>query len=111
MVLCGVVALVGGLSLGLGRLGVAAVSVARAETAADAAALAAAAELAAGRSPAAAERIASMTASRNRARLLHCNCQGGQATVTVAVAPARLPSFGREARATARAELHPECPG
>lgn len=111
VLLCGVVALVGLLSLGTARLGVAAVAVARAETAADAAALAAAAELAAGRSPAAAERTAQRTASRNGARFLHCSCQGGQATVSVAVPLPRVPSFSKDTRATARAELHTDCPG
>ena len=106
-----VVALVGLLSLAVGRLGLTAVAVARAETAADSAALAAAADLAAGRTPAAARRSAEVIAARNGARVVGCRCEGGQATVTVAVALPGGASLPRETRVAARAEVDPDCPG
>lgn len=111
VLLCGVVAVTAVLALGLGRLATAVVSTSRAQTAADAAALAAAGELAAGRSKGEAERIASLTASANGARLLRCDCAGPAVVVAVTVT---LPASGptsRLVRAAARAELHPECPG
>ena len=111
VLLCGVVAVTAALTLGLGRLGTAAVTKSRAQTAADAAALAGAGELAAGRSGGEAERIASLTAAANGARLLRCDCGGPAVVVAVAVT---LPSSGPASglvRAAARAELHPECPG
>jgi secretion/DNA translocation related TadE-like protein len=111
VLLCGMVALTAVLTLGLGRLATAVVTTSRAQTAADAAALAAAGELAAGRSVGEAERIASLTASANGARLLRCDCGGPAVIVAVTVT---LPSSGPArglVRAAARAELHPECPG
>ncbi|HEV8628114.1 MAG TPA: Rv3654c family TadE-like protein [Acidimicrobiia bacterium] len=111
VLLCAVVALAAVLTLGLGRLATAGLAVARAQTAADAAALAAAGELAAGRTPGEAERIASLTASANGARLLRCDCGGSAVIVAVTVTlPASGPASGL-VRAAARAELHPECPG
>ena len=111
VLLCGVVAVAAVLTLGLGRLATAGLAVTRAQTAADAAALAAAGELAAGRSGGEAERIASLTAAANGARLLRCDCGGPAVVVAVTVT---LPTSGRGerlVRAAARAELHPECPG
>jgi secretion/DNA translocation related TadE-like protein len=111
VLLCGVVAVAAMLTLGLGRLASAGLAVTRAQTAADAAALAAAGELAAGRSGAEAERIASLTAAANGARLLRCDCGGPAVVVAVTVT---LPTSGPVSglvRAAARAELHPECPG
>ena len=111
VLLCGVVAVMAVLALGLGRLAGAVATASRAQTAADAAALAAAGELAAGRSRGEAERIASRTASANGARLLRCDCGGPAVVVAVTVT---LPTSGPESRlvrAAARAELHPECPG
>ena len=111
ILLCGVVAVAAVLTLGLGRVATAGLAVARAQTAADAAALAAAGELAAGRSGSEAERIASLTAAANGARLLRCDCGGPAVVVAVTVT---LPTSGpamRLVRAAARAELHPECPG
>jgi hypothetical protein len=109
--LCLLAALTAVLGAGLGRVAAAATSRARAETAADAAALAAAMELAAGRSGAVARRTAEVTAGANGARLISCDCRSGRGAVRVVVAMSRLSSFSREARAVARAELHPECPG
>jgi hypothetical protein len=109
--LCLLAALTAALGLGLARTAAAATSQARAETAADAAALAAAGELAAGRNRAAAKRTAEETAGANGARLISCDCRAGRGAVRVVVAMSRLPSFSRGARAVARAELHPECPG
>lgn len=111
VLLCGVVAVAAVLTLGLGRLATAGLAVSRAQTAADAAALAAAGELAAGRSAGEAERIASLTAAANGARLLRCDCGGPAVVVAVTVT---LPASGPASdlvRAAARAELHPECPG
>ena len=111
ILLCGVVALAAALTLGLGRLATATRAASRAQMAADAAALAAAGELAAGRSAGEAERIASVTAVANGARLLRCECGGPAVVVAVTVT---LPSSGPGSglvRAAARAELHPECPG
>jgi secretion/DNA translocation related TadE-like protein len=111
VLLCGVVAVAAALTLGLGRLATAGLAVSRSQTAADAAALAAAGELAAGRSAGEAERIASLTASANGARLLRCECGGPAVVVAVTVTlPASGPVSGL-VRAAARAELHPECPG
>ena len=111
VLLCAVVAVAAALTLGLGRLATAGLAVSRAQTAADAAALAAAGELAAGRSVGEAERIASLTAVANGARLLRCECGGPAVVVAITVT---LPTSGpasRLVRAAARAELHPECPG
>jgi secretion/DNA translocation related TadE-like protein len=111
VLLCGVVAVTAALTLGLGRVATAVLATARAQTAADAAALAAAGELAAGRSVGEAERIASLTAAGNGARLLRCDCGGPAVVVAVTVT---LPTAGPAShmvRAAARAELHPECPG
>ena len=111
VLLCGLVAVTAALTLGLGRLATAVLATSRAQTAADAAALAAAGELAAGRSAGEAERIASLTAAGNGARLIRCDCGGPAVVVAVTVT---LPSFrpaSRLVRAAARAELHPECPG
>ena len=111
VLLCGIVALAVVLTLGLGRVATAGLAVARAPTAADAAALAAAGGLAAGRSGGEAERIASLTAAANGARLLRCECGGPAVVVAVTVT---LPTSGPAAhlvRAAARAELHPDCPG
>jgi secretion/DNA translocation related TadE-like protein len=111
VLLCGVVAVAAVLTLGLGRVATAGLAVSRAQTAADAAALAAAGELAAGRTRGEAERIASLTASANGARLLRCDCEGSAVIVAVTVTlPASGPASGL-VRAAARAELHPECPG
>ncbi|HZQ79481.1 MAG TPA: Rv3654c family TadE-like protein [Acidimicrobiia bacterium] len=108
---CGLVALIGVLVLGLGRVATAVVTAARAQTAADAAALAAAGELAAGRTAGDAERTASLTAAANGARLLRCDCGGPAVTVHVSVIlPFPRPVSGL-LRAAARAELHPECTG
>ena len=111
VLLCGVVAVTAVLTLSLGRVATAVLVTSRAQIAADAAALAAAGELAAGRSVGEAERIASLTASANGARLLRCDCGGPAVIVAVTVT---LPASGpasRLVRAAARAELHPECPG
>ena len=111
VLVCGVVAVVAALTLGLGRLATASRAVSRAQTAADAAALAAAGELAAGRTAEQAERIASLTAAANGSRLLRCDCGGPAVVVAVTVAlPFSRPVSGL-VRAAARAELHPECPG
>jgi secretion/DNA translocation related TadE-like protein len=111
VLLCGVVAVTAVLALGLGRVATAVLATSRAQTAADAAALAAAGELAAGRSAGEAERIASLTAVGNGARLVRCDCEGPAVVVAVTVT---LPNFrpaSHLVRAAARAELHPECPG
>jgi secretion/DNA translocation related TadE-like protein len=111
VLLCGLVAVTAALTLGIGRLTSGIVGRARAQTAADAAALAAAGELAAGRTADQAERIASLTAAANGARLFRCDCGGPAVVVKVTVT---LPSSGPASvlvRAAARAELHPECPG
>ena len=99
------------LTLGLGRQATAVHATTPAQTAADAAALAAAGELATGRSAGEAERIASLTAAGNGARLIRCDCGGPAVIAAVTV---NLPTFwpaSRLVRAAARAELHPECPG
>jgi secretion/DNA translocation related TadE-like protein len=111
VLLCGVVAVTAVLMLGLGRLATAVLATSRAQTAADAAALAAAGELAAGRSVGEAERIASLTASANGARLLRCDCGGSAVIVAVTVTLSASGPASRLVRAAARAELHPECPG
>lgn len=111
ILVCGLVALVAVLVLGLGRLATGAIAVSRAHTVADAAALAGAGEIAAGRTEGDAERTASVTAAANGARLVRCECAGPAVSVVVTVA---LPSSGPVSglvRAAARAELHPECPG
>ncbi|MCA1847339.1 MAG: helicase [Actinobacteria bacterium] len=111
VLVCGLVALTAVLTLGIGRLTSGIVGRARAQTAADAAALAAAGELAAGRTGEQAERIASLTAAANGARLLHCVCGGPAVLVAVTVTlPSSRPVSGL-VREAARAELHPECPG
>ena len=74
-------------------------------------AAAAAGELAAGRSGADAERIASLTAAANGARLLRCDCGGPAVTVHVSVTLSFSRPVSGLVRAAARAELHPECPG
>jgi secretion/DNA translocation related TadE-like protein len=111
VLLCAVVALVAALVIGLGRVAGGLVGVSRAQTAADAAALAAAGELAAGRSGGEAERIASLTAAANGARLLRCDCGGPAVVVAVTVTLPASGSVSDLVRAAARAELHPECPG
>ena len=111
VLLCGLVATAAVLTLGLGRVATAVLATSRAQIAADAAALAAAGELAAGRSAGEAERIASLTAAGNGARLLRCECGGPAVVVAVTVT---LPTSGPAShlvKAAARAELHPECPG
>lgn len=108
---CGVVGLTAALILGTGRLATGIVAASRAHTAADAAALAAAGELAAGRTAGDAERTASLTAAANGARLLRCDCGGPAVTVDVSVILPFARSVSGLARAAARAELHPECPG
>ena len=111
VLLSAVMAMTAVFTLGLGRLAAGGLAVSRAQTAADAAALAAAGELAAGRNRAEAERIASLTAAANGARLLRCDCGGPAVVVAVTVT---LPTSGPAThlvRAAARAELHPECPG
>ena len=111
LLLCGVVVVAAVLVLGLGRLAGGVKALSAAQTAADAAALAAAGELAAGRTAGHAERIASLTAAANGARLLRCECAGPAVTVHVTVTlPFSGPASGL-VRAAARAELHPECPG
>ena len=111
VLLCALVALTAVLTIGFGRLASGIIGRARAQTAADAAALAAAGELAAGRTEAQAERIASLTAAANGARLLRCDCGGPAVVVAVTVIlPFSGPASGL-VRAAARAELHPECPG
>ena len=111
VVVCAGAGLAAALALGVTRLAVASVAVARAETAADAAALAAARELAVGRGEPEAARMAGMAALANGARLLHCDCRGPGATLSVAVDPPRTGLFFLPARARARAELQPDCPG
>ena len=108
---CGLVALLGVLVLGLGRVATGVVAASRAHTAADAAALAAAGELAAGRTAGDAERTASLTAAANGARLLRCECGGPAVIVHVSVTLPLSRSVSGLVRAAARAELHPECPG
>src|SRR5213082_2576576 len=104
---CGLLALITVLVVGLGRVTAGVVSTSRAHTAA----LAAAGELAAGRSERDAERTASLTAAANGARLLRCDCGGPAVTVHVSVILPFTRSVSGLARAAARAELHPECPG
>ena len=111
VLVCALAAVVGALALGVSRLAVASVAAARAETAADAAALAAARELADGRGEPEAGRMAQAAATANGARLLGCDCRGPGATVRVAVSGSRDWPFSTSARATARAELQPDCPG
>jgi len=71
------------------RLGEAAATKARANTAADAAALAAADTLATGGSPYAAFVAAQTSAADDGARLLSCRCANNAALVTVAIGDAR----------------------
>jgi secretion/DNA translocation related TadE-like protein len=86
-------------STAVARLGGAAATKARANTAADAAALAAADALAAGASPYAAFVAAQRAAADDGAQLLTCSCANNTALVTVA--------FG-DARAIARAVVGDE---
>lgn len=102
------------LSLATADLGAMLVARARAQTAADAAALAAAVRqqpiLGQPGDPTAAAREA---AEENGARLLRCECAAGRidAVAEVAVRPrTRLVWVGREARATARAEIDADVP-
>jgi len=111
VLLCGIVAVAAVLTLGLGRVATAGLAMSRAQTAADAAALAAAGELAGGRSGGEAERIASLTAAANGARLLRCECGGPAVVVAVTVPLPTSELASGHVRAAARAELHPECPG
>jgi secretion/DNA translocation related TadE-like protein len=97
MILLGIVAVALVLCAALARLGGAAVSAARAQTAADAAALAAADQLALGHRATAAWRTADSTAHENGARLVSCRCSGVTAEVEIEI-PGR-------ARARARAEV------
>ena len=71
------------LTVAAGRLGVALVGRARADTAADAAALAAADQLAMGRGASAAAAAARDTAASNGATLASCRCAGSTAEVVV----------------------------
>ena len=71
------------LTLGVGRLGIAMIGRARADTAADAAALAAADSLALGRTSTDAIEAARVTARSNGARLVVCECEGASAAVVV----------------------------
>jgi hypothetical protein len=87
----------GGSALLLGRLGTAAVTSARAQTAADAAALAGAAE---GR-PAAAE-----VAAANGGRLIEYRSAGLVTTVVVTVGPARARATAQRSRAPTLALAH-----
>jgi secretion/DNA translocation related TadE-like protein len=111
LLLCGVVALMAALTLGLGRLATGGLARANAQIAADAAALAAAGELAAGRTAGDAERTASVTAAVNGARLLRCDCGGPAVVVEVTVTLPFTRPVSDLVKAAARAELHPECPG
>jgi secretion/DNA translocation related TadE-like protein len=111
LLLCGVVALMAALTLGLGRLTSGGLARAKAQIAADAAALAAAGELAAGRTAGDAERTASVTAAANGARLLRCDCRGPAVVVEVTVILPFNRLLSGLVEAAARAELHPECPG
>lgn len=90
------------LTVGAARVGVALLTRARAQTAADAAALAAADALALGGTPAAATAAADETASANGARLVTCACAGPRVTVSVEVV---APGLGRVARVDASAEV------
>jgi hypothetical protein len=90
------------LAVGAARLGAAVVASARADSAADAAALAAADMLALGRGAGAAEVAAGDTASANGARIVHCDCGGRFATVTVEIDVGVL---GAVAEGVARAEV------
>jgi hypothetical protein len=78
-----VVFLAGMLAMGAARLGHAAATKARAETAADAAALAAADTIASGRSASAAVGAARDAAAENGARLESCSCERRRASVVV----------------------------
>jgi hypothetical protein len=78
-----VVFLAGMLAMGAARLGHAAATKARAETAADAAALAAADTLALGRTGSAAADAARDAAAENGARLESCTCGQNHASVVV----------------------------
>jgi hypothetical protein len=84
-----------------GRMGVAAIASARADTAADASALAAADMLALGHGPQVAAAAARSTARSNGAHLEDCSCNGRVVTVQVRVSVAGL----ADARAKARAEI------
>jgi secretion/DNA translocation related TadE-like protein len=111
VVVCVLAGLAAALALGVTRLAVASVSVARAQTAADAAALAAARDLATGRSMREAARTAEATAVANGARFLGCDCRGPGATVRVSVLPPGPGLLSAPAMAEARAGFQPECPG
>jgi secretion/DNA translocation related TadE-like protein len=111
VIVVALVALAAILAAGVGRLGAVASAAARARTAADAAALAAAAGRAEGRNPGEAARIAERAAAGNGARLAACDCGGPVISITVRVPLLRLPSFPREIRARARAEITADCPG
>jgi secretion/DNA translocation related TadE-like protein len=97
IIMLGVLAVALVLCAALARLGGAAVSAARAQTAADAAALAAADQLALGHGATAARRTADAAAHENGARLVSCRCSGVAAEVEIEIT-------GR-ARARARAEV------
>ncbi|MBM3659690.1 MAG: hypothetical protein FJW95_09330 [Actinobacteria bacterium] len=90
------------LVVGAARVGVALLTRARAQTAADAAALAAADALALGRGAATARSDAAETAADNGARLVGCDCAGPRVTVTVEI---DAPGLGRVARVDASAEV------
>jgi hypothetical protein len=93
------------LTVAAGRLGVALVGRARADTAADAAALAAADQLALGRGASAAEAAARETAASNGASLASCQCAGTAAEVEVEL---DLGVLGR-ARGHAKAAVDLRC--
>jgi secretion/DNA translocation related TadE-like protein len=90
------------LTLGVGRLGVAMIGRARADTAADAAALAAADALALGHGEARAVAAAEETAASNGAQLVSCDCTGVAAAVVVEL---DLGALG-VARGRAKARFH-----
>lgn len=90
------------LMLGATRVGVALVTRARAQTAADAAALAAADAIALGGGAEQARADAAASAADNGGRLVACTCGGSPVTVTVEV---DAPWLGRVARVDARAEI------
>ena len=93
------------LTVAAGRLGVALVGRARADTAADAAALAAADQLALGHGAGAAEAAARATAASNGAVLESCRCAGSDAEVVVQL---DLGVLGA-ARGHAKAEVDLRC--
>jgi secretion/DNA translocation related TadE-like protein len=90
-----VVALAVVFCLGIGRVGRAATTRARADRAADAAALAAADALALGKGSDAARADAATTASANGARLVECECDGTAAEVRVVVEPGHVTGRAR----------------